>query len=284
GATLARATQSYPLIFPDYYTSMVSAGENSGRLPEVLSKLSDFLETQTSVKNKVQNALIYPIFMTGVSIIIISLLFTFVVPKITSLFEKTSASLPMITVILIWVSMVFQKFWWLLLLFAAGAVSFYRWLRKTKQEVIDSILLKLPFGVMQSLYTARFAMTMSFLLSGGIKILKALQLTSKVTGNAVLENRILSARELISQGAKLSASLEGFPPTFLQIISTGEKSGQLAEVLDKACRSYEADFDKKLQRLTSLLEPVLILFMALIVGFIVIAVLLPIFELNQLIR
>lgn len=284
GATLARATQAYPLIFPDFYTSMVAAGENSGRLTEVLSKLADFLEAQTSIRNKVQTSLIYPLFMAFVSILILSFLFTFVVPKITKIFEETAAALPLITVILIWVSTAFRKFWWLLLLLAAGAVVFYQWFKKTKREKIDLILLKLPFGTLQSLYMARFSMTMSFLLSGGIPILSALQLTAKVTGNAVLENKIMAAQNLVSQGAKLSTSLEGFPPTFLQIISTGEKSGQLAKVLERAAISYEAEFDKKLQRVVSLLEPILILFMGLIVGFIVIAVLLPIFELNQLIK
>ena len=284
GATLARAAQAYPYIFPEFYTSMVAAGENSGRLPEVLSKLSDFLESQSSIKNKVQTALVYPLFMTFVSIIILSFLFTFVVPKIVTMFEDTSASLPFVTIILIWISSAFQKFWWLMLLFAAGGVFFYYWLRKTRKEIIDSFLLKLPFGVTQSLYTARFSMTMSFLLSGGVKILDALNLTSKATGNAVLENRIMSARNVISQGGKLSNCLEGFPPTFLQFISTGENTGQLPEVLLRAANSYEADFDKKLMRLISLLEPALILFMALVVGFIVIAVLLPIFELNQLIK
>jgi len=284
GTTLARAAQAHPSIFPEMYTSMVAVGENSGRLPEVLVKLSDFLEAQTSIKNKVQTSLIYPVFMSFVSIIILSFLFTFVVPKITKIFAETSAALPLITVILIWVSTVFHKFWWLLLLLAAGAVFFYQWLRKTKREMIDSILLKLPFGTLQSLYMARFSMTMAFLLSSGITILSALQLTAKVTGNAVLEKRIMAAQNSVSQGAKLSTSLEGFPPTFLRIISTGEKSGQLAKVLKKASTSYEAEFDKKLQRVISLLEPLLILFMGLIVGFIVIAVLLPIFELNQLIK
>ncbi len=284
GATLARATQAYPLIFPDFYTSMVAAGENSGRLTEVLSKLADFLEAQTSIRNKVQTSLIYPLFMAFVSILILSFLFTFVVPKITKIFEETAATLPLITVMLIWISTAFRKFWWLLLLLAAGAVVLYQWLKKTKREKIDSILLKLPFGTLQSLYMARFSMTMSFLLSGGIPILSALQLTARVTGNAVLENKIMAAQNLVSQGVKLSTSLEGFPPTFLQIISTGEKSGQLAKVLERAAISYEAEFDKKLQRVISLLEPILILFMGLIVGFIVIAVLLPIFELNQLIK
>ncbi len=284
GATLARAMQVYPSIFPEFYTSMVAAGEKSGRLTDVLSKLADFLESQTSIKNKVQTSLIYPIFMAFVSIIILSFLFTFVVPKITKIFEETSATLPFITVMLIWVSTAFHKFWWLFCLLAAGFIALYQWLRKTRKEIVDLVFLKLSFDTLQSLYVARFSMTMSFLLSGGLPILAALQLTAKTTGNAVLEKKIMAAQSLVSQGAKLSNSLEGFPPTFLQIISTGEKSGQLAEVLKKSALSYEAEFDKKLQRAVSILEPILILFMGLVVGFIVTAVLLPIFELNQLIK
>jgi general secretion pathway protein F len=284
GATLARATQVYPAIFPEFFTSIVSAGENSGRLPEVLSKLADFLEAQASLKNKVQTSLIYPLFMGFVSIIILSFLFIFVVPKITKIFEETSAALPVITVLLIWVSNMFHRFWWLLLILAVGGVVLYRWLNNNKKEIIDSVLLRLPFKTLQSLYTARFSMTMSFLLSGGVPILGALKLSAKATGNSVLEDKIITAQNRVSQGAKLSVSLEGFSQTFLQILSTGEKSGQLAEVLEKAAISYEKEFDKKLQRAVGLLEPLLILFMGAVVGFIVVAILLPIFELNQLIK
>ncbi len=284
GATLAKATQGYPAIFPDFYTGLVNAGERSGRLSEVLAKLADFLESQRAIKNKVQTALVYPLFMAFISIFILSFLFTFVVPKITKIFEGTSAALPLITVILIWISTAFQKFWWLLIFTAGGAVFFYRWLKKTRREKIDSFLLRLPFGILQSLYMSRFAMTMSFLLSGGISILGAMQSAAEATGNVALKNKIISAQNLVSQGARIANSLEGFPPTILQMISTGEESGQLPETLKRAAAFYEADFDKKLSRAISLLEPALILFMGLMVGFIVLAVLLPIFELNQLIK
>lgn len=130
----------------------------------------------------------------------------------------------------------------------------------------------------------RFSMTMGFLLSGGLPILNAMQLTSKATGNIVLENRIVSAKSLVSQGARLSTSLEGFPPTLLQIIATGEQTGRLPEVLIKTSESYEAEFDRKLQRAIGFLEPSIILFMGLVVLLIVLAVLLPIFELNQIMQ
>ncbi len=157
-------------------------------------------------------------------------------------------------------------------------------IKETKKEIIDSIFLREPLGIFMELYMLRFTMTMGFLLSGGIQILNAMQLTAKAIGNVVLENKVLSAQDLISQGAKFSTSLEGFPPTLLQIISTGEQTGKLPEVLKKTAESYEAEFDRKLRRAISLLEPSLVLIMGLIVGFIVIATLLPIFELNQVMQ
>jgi general secretion pathway protein F len=284
GAPLSKAMQAYADIFPEFYFGMVSAGESSGKLPDVLVRLADFLETDSKIKNKVQTSLVYPLFMASVSIIVVSFLFIFVVPKITRIFENSSAALPFITIILIWISSAFQKFWWLLLLIAAGIVLLYKKLKDSKREIIDSLLLKDPSGVLMNLYMMRFSMTMSFLLHGGLPILRAMQLTSRAVGNIKLKKMILSAEESVSHGASLSNSLQGFPPTILQIISTGEQTGKLPEVLGKISDAYETEFDNKLQRLVALLEPSLILLMGLIVGFIVIAVLLPIFELNQLIK
>ncbi|RJQ21544.1 MAG: type II secretion system protein GspF [Nitrospiraceae bacterium] len=284
GATLARAMQAHPSVFPEFYTGMIAAGESGGALTDVLMKLADFLETEANIKSKVSTALIYPVFMACVSVFIVMFLFTFVIPKITKIFEDTSASLPFITVVLIWTSSAFKNFWWLMLAAVAGCIALYRRIKRTRKELIDSILLKDPTGILMGLYMLRFTMTMGFLLSGGLPILKAMQLTAKATGNVVLENKIMSAQNHVSQGARLSAGLEGFPPTLLQIISTGEQTGRLAEVLKKTADSYEAEFERKLQGAIALLEPVLILTMGLVVGFIVAAVLLPIFELNQVMK
>jgi general secretion pathway protein F len=284
GATLAKAIQSYPFIFPEFYSGMVAAGERSGTLTDVLTTLADFLESQRSTRNKVTSALVYPIFMIFVSIFVLSFLFTFVIPKIITVFEGTEAALPLITLVIIWISNAFNKFWWLFLIFIAGGVFLLRWLRKNRQEMIDAILLKIPLGIVQSLYLSRFSMTMSFLISGGLPVLHAMQSAAKAVGNTVLKNRIVAAQSLVSQGAKISTSLEGFPPTFLQMISTGEDSGRLAETLKRTAIYYETEFDRKLSRTVALLEPSLILCMGLIVGFIVLAILLPIFELNQLIK
>jgi general secretion pathway protein F len=282
GSTLARAMEAHPSIFPDFYTGMVTAGENAGKLTEVLLKLADYLENDINVKNKVKTALVYPAFMACVSVAIVIFLFTFVIPKITKIFEDTSTSLPFITVVLIWISNTLKNYWWLLLGSFAGIVMLYKRIKETKKELIDAVLLKDPTGILMGLYMLRFSMTMGFLLSGGLPILQAMQLTSKATGNTVLEQNILTAQDRVSQGAKLSSSLEGFPPTLLQIISTGEQTGRLPEILIKTSESYESEFDRKLQRAVSILEPALILAMGLIVGFIIVSVLLPIFELNEI--
>ncbi len=284
GATLARSMQAHPSIFPDYYTGMVSAGESSGKLTDVLMKVADYLENEINIKNKVKTALIYPLFMACVSVGIVMFLFTFVIPKITKIFEDSSAALPFITVILIWISTAFKNFWWSIPLFALGGSVLYRKIKATRKELIDGLLLKDPTGILMGLYMLRFTMTLGFLLSGGLPILSSMQLTAKATGNAVLESRIMKARSLVTQGAKLSSSLEGFPPTLLQIISTGEQSGRLPEILERTAKTYESEFDRKLQRVIGLLEPTLILVMGLVVGFIVVAVLLPIFELNQMMQ
>lgn len=284
GSSFARAMQAYPEIFPDFYTGMIAAGESSGQLTGVLLKLADYLETEISIKNKITTALVYPAFMACVSVAIVLFLFTFVIPKITKIFDETSAALPFATIILIWISAALKNFWWLLLAFAAGIVILFRRIKQTRKGLIDSILLKEPTGILMDLYMLRFSMTMGFLLSGGLPILKAMQLTSRVTGNVILENWIMAAQNSVSQGARLSSSLQGFPPTLVQIISTGEQTGKLPEVLQRTAMSYEAGFDRKLQRVISLLEPTLILVMGLVVGFIVVSVLLPIFEMNQIMK
>jgi general secretion pathway protein F len=284
GSSLARAMQAHPSVFPDFYTGLIAAGETSGKLTDVMLKLADFLETEINTKNKVRTALIYPAFMACVSVAVVIFLFTFVIPKITKIFEDTSTTLPLITIVLLWISTAFQKFWWLMLAAAGSIVVLYKKIKETRKDIIDSLLLKDPTGILMELYMLRFTLTMGFLLSGGLPILRAMHLTAKAIGNVVLESRIIEAENFISQGASLSASLKDFPPTILQIISTGEKTGKLPEVLQKTAESYESEFDRKLQRGMSILEPVLILVMGLVVGFIVVSVLLPIFELNQIMR
>ncbi len=284
GASLSRALQAYPKIFPEFYSNMVAAGEQSGSLDKVLIRVADYLEKQATIRSKIQAAMIYPAFMTAVGFTVMAFLFTFVVPKIVKIFENSKSALPFVTVVLITVSNLFVNYWWAMIILIAAFFLGIRWLRKNKRHMIDAIKLRLPGDVLKSLYFGRFSRTLGFLLEGGMPMLRALELSGRSVGNLVIEERILHAVDRIAEGARLSASLEGFPSVLLQLIATGEKSGTLPEVLTKAAEAYEEDFERRVQKSLSLLEPVMILLMGVIVGFIVLAVLLPMFQLNQLVK
>jgi len=284
GSSFSKALQEYEKIFPDFYVNMVAAGEASGNLDKVLSRLADFLESQDNLKSKVRTAMIYPVFMICIGFIVLSFLFTFVMPKITKIFKDTESALPFITIVLITVSDTFQNYWWLFVGALLGGIFGFRRLREKNRLLVDKLFLRLPGNIIQSLYVGRFTRTLGFLLEGGLPVLKALELAAKSIGNKVLEIRIIDAAKRVAEGARLSASLNGFPPVLLQLITTGERSGRLIEVLKNAADSYEEEFSRKVQKTLSLLEPTMILFMGLIVGLIVLAVLLPIFQLNQLIK
>jgi len=284
GSSLSKAIEGYDRIFPDFYVNMIAAGEASGNLDKVLSRLADYLEAQSSLKSKVRTSMVYPVFMICVAFAVLSFLFTFVIPKITRIFEDTGSALPFITVVLIAVSNFFQNYWWLLIGLLLGGVFGMKRLKEKNRLLLDRLMVRLPGNIAQSLYYGRFARTLSFLLEGGLPVLRALELAARSVGNTLIEMRIAEAGKAVAEGARLSASLEGFPPVLLQLISTGERSGQLVEILKNAADSYEEEFSRRMQKALSILEPAMILCMGFVVGLIVLAVLLPIFQLNQLIK
>lgn len=284
GASLSRALEGYQTVFPEFYVNMVAAGEQSGTLDHVLARLADYLERQMAIRGKVRMSMIYPTFMACVGFVVLSFLFTFVIPKIVKIFEDNKAALPFITVILIGISHIFVKYWWAIIAVLVGLVLGAKRFLKQHRALVDQMKLRMPGNVIQNLYFARFARTLSFLLAGGLPMLRALELSAKSLGNLFLENKIMDAAKRVAEGARLSASLDPFPPTLLQLISTGEKSGRLPEVLNRAADSFEEEFGRKIQNALSLLEPLMILLMGFVVGFIVLAVLLPMFQLNQLVK
>lgn len=284
GSSLSKALEEYDSIFPEFYMNMVAAGEASGNLDRVLSRLADFLESQDNLKSKVRTSMIYPVFMLCVGFIVLSFLFTFVIPKITKIFKDTQSALPFITVVLITVSNIFLNYWWLLIGLVLGSIFGIKRLSEKNRLFIDRLIVRLPGNVAQSLYFGRFTRTLGFLLEGGLPVLRALDLSAKSIGNKLLEMKVIEAGRRVAEGASLYSSLEGFPPVLLQLISTGERSGQLIEILKKTADSYEKEFSRRVQKALSFLEPAMILLMGFIVGVIVLAVLLPIFQLNQLIK
>ncbi|MDI6801262.1 MAG: type II secretion system F family protein [Thermodesulfovibrionales bacterium] len=284
GASLHRALEEYSDYFPEFYTGMIQSGEESGNLDKVLAGLADFLEGQNDLRAKVRSAMVYPMFMAGVSIVVISFLFTFVMPKMVRIFDDMRASLPFITIALIKVSHIFINYWWAI---TGGAVGLFLLLKRffrRKRVLFGKIMLKLPGNIIQNLYYARFARTLGFLIEGGMPILRALKFSSKAVGNRAMELSIMDSERKVAEGQRLSASLTDFSPVFLQVVATGEKSGKLSVTLLKAADAYEEEFKRRVSRAVAVLEPAMILFMGLVVSFIVMAVLLPMFQLNQLIK
>ncbi len=282
GASLSRAMGRYSEVFPDFYRAVIEAAETSGTLPEALNSLAEFLELQQRINSKVSASMLYPAFMVVVAVFVLSFVFSFVIPKMTRIFEASRAKLPFVTVLLLKISTFMQNYWPLVLVCLGGLVyAGYRF-HRARPEVVHGLLLKI--GLLRSLYYSRFTGTLGFLLRGGVPIVRALELAGRACGNVVLMDRVREAARMVSEGASVAGSLEEVSPVLRQLIHTGETSGTLAELMDRAASAYREEFMRGVDRALSLLEPVMVLAMGIVVGFIVFAVLLPIFQINQLIR
>ena len=290
GHALADALQAHPRVFSDIYINMVRAGEESGTLDSVLARLAEYSESQARLLRTVQAALTYPILMIVVASLIVGFLLAYVVPQVTRIFSDTGQTLPLATQILLGLSAFLAEWWWLLLL--AGAFATLLWLRVIATPKgrlwYDRTLLRLPWvgRLLQRLNVARFARTLSTLLASGVPILNALSMVAYLVKNSVLRQTVEAARLSVQEGESLAAPLRRsgvFPALLVQMIAVGERSGELETMLSRAAETCDEEVSIALARLTSLLEPLTILVMGAVVLFIVLAILLPIFELNQLV-
>ncbi|MEI6314949.1 MAG: type II secretion system inner membrane protein GspF [Syntrophus sp. (in: bacteria)] len=292
GSSLTQSMSGFPQIFPPYYVNMVRAGEASGTIDIVLGRLADFNESQQALQTKIRSTLAYPIFMFLVGSIVLFFLVTFVVPNITGIFEEMHQTLPGITVFLIVVSSFLKTFWWIIMITLAGAFLLFRYLvTKTTQGdyLWDKIKLKTPLvgSLIKKIAVARFSRTLGTLLQSGVPLLTALEIVKNIVSNRLIADEIHKAAKDVEEGQNLSAPLSQsglFPPIAIAMIAIGEQSGNLEVMLYRIADAYERDVEASVLVLTSMLEPIMILSMGLIVGFIVISVLLPIFEMNQLVR
>ena len=291
GSTLAGALSAHPLIFPEMYIRMVEAGEESGTLDSVLLRLSELMEVRAAISEQVKTAFMYPIVVTTVCFAVLGFLLIYVIPKITRVFEDSEAAMPFVTEVLLFVAAALRNFWPVLLIAGFAAYLAYRPLMRRPgfKAASDRVLLKLPYigALLKVYYAASLSRTLGSLLSTGVPILMALDMTAKVLNQAVYSDILAKAGKQVTEGAALSGALRGnsmIPNLLVHMISIGERSGKLDELLLKAADSYEKDFERSITRALSMLEPALIVFMGGIVGFIVLAILLPIFELNQLIK
>ena len=290
GSSLAAALQEFPKVFSGLYINMVAAGEASGALELVLARLAEYSESQVRILGRIRNAMIYPAFMAVACIGVLSILLTVVVPKFVAIFNDLQQSLPLPTVILIETSDLVRSYWYLIIIFLGGCVYLLRRYRDTPRGrlFIDRLLLKIPvFGRLILLgVVIRFARTLSTLLTSGVPLLKAMDILSKVVNNMVFEEAIASAKESIVEGASLTQPLKQsgiFPPIVIHMIASGEQSGELEEMLSRVADIYEGEAETMAATLTSLLEPMLILAMALIVGFVLFSIMLPLLEINQIV-
>jgi general secretion pathway protein F len=292
GKSLTESMSNFPQIFPPFYLNMVRAGEASGTINLVLERLADFSENQQALMNKIRSALAYPLIMFFMGSAVIFLLMAFVVPKITGIFSDMHQTLPLITIILIAISNFLKSFWWLILiLLAAGAAAFKYMTTGTEggKRQWDNAKLKIPVWgqVNRKIAIARFSRTLATLLQSGVPLLSAMEIVRNVVNNIIIGEAISKASKDLEEGKGLSGPLTQsgiFPPLVIEMIAVGEQSGTLERMLNRIATAYETEAQSDIMVMTSLLEPVMILVMGLGVGFIVVSILLPIFEMNQLVR
>ena len=290
GHTLADGLADFPAVFPELYRATVAAGEQSGHLDTVLERLADYTETREQLRSKTLNAMLYPILLFAVCISIVAMLLTFVVPKIVVQFENSKAELPILTRGLIAISD-FLRDWGLLLLIAlvAAGFGFVRWLRDpAARRRFHVFLLRVPLigKVVRGTNTARFARTFSTLTSSAVPVLEAMRISGEVVTNLPMRDAVQGAADRVREGAPIGKSLGAakiFPPMMIHLIASGETSGDLETMLDRAATNQEREMDAILSTAVGLLGPLMILVMGGLVLLIVLAMLLPIFQLNQLI-
>ncbi len=289
GSSLADAMAAHPRAFGTLYVNMIRAGESSGALDVVLVRLADFTESQARLRSRVVGALTYPMLMLALSGVVLGILFTVVIPKIIRIFEETKITLPWTTKALIGFTTLVQGYWWAALLaLGLGVWLFLRW-RATEagRAVYDQRLLRLPiFGsLLRQIALARFSRTLATLLKSGVPLLTSMEIVKNIVGNVRLATVIDEARTSIQEGESIAAPLKRsgeFPPLVYHMVAIGEKSGQLEEMLNNVANAYEAQVETKVGALTSLLEPLMIVFMGVVVAFMVFSILMPILQINTL--
>lgn len=291
GTAFAKSLEQHPKVFPPLYVNMVAAGEASGTLENVLERLADFMEGQARLKGKVVSALAYPVLMSLIGSLLVGFLMVAVVPKVTSIFQNLGQELPWNTQLLIFTSNTIGDYWWLLIgLAVIGIVSFQRWKSRPAGRMRwDTLQLRWPiFGRLNLLVAvARFSRTLATLLSSGVPLLKAMEIGRNVLGNAKLETVVTDAIGSIREGESIAEPLKrsgAFPPMVIHMIAVGERSGQLEAMLENVSRAYESDVETRVTALTSLLEPVMILALGAVVGFIAMSILMPLMQMNQLVQ
>jgi general secretion pathway protein F len=289
GGSFADAMTAHPKVFSDLYTNMVRSGETAGNLDAVLARLADFMDAQIELQSKVSGAMAYPILMAIVGSLVLGFLMTVVVPPIAAIFADSGKALPWNTQLLVIIADIAGGYWWLVLPVMIGFFFFgRRWIRKPKgRAFMDRVKLRmfLVGKLIRYIAVARFARTLATMLASGVPVLTALEIVKRVLNNTVLEKVVEDARVAIREGESIAATLKKsgeFPSMMCHMVAVGERSGQLEAMLENVASSYERDVATQVGKLTSILAPIMIVIMAIGVGFIVVSILMPILEMGQL--
>jgi type IV pilus assembly protein PilC len=291
GSTLAEAFRKFPRTFQDLYVNMLQAGEAAGILDTVLQRLATYIEKAASLKRKVKSAMVYPTTIISVAILVIIFMMTFVIPIFATMFKQLGADLPLPTQIVLAMSDFTRRYILLIVAALIGLVFAVRAAYRTDRgsRVIDRFLLKVPvMGMLvQKVAVARFTRTLGTLVAAGVPILEGLRITARSAGNRVVEGAVMQARESVTAGRPLSEPLRNapvFPPMVVHMISVGESTGSLDQMLSKIADFYDDEVDSAVSALMSLLEPVMIVILGVIIGGLVVALYLPIFKIVTLIK
>jgi general secretion pathway protein F len=291
GHPLADGLRDFPQAFPEIYRATVSAGEQSGKLDSVLERLADYTESRQVMGQQVSHALVYPIVLLVLSFAIVSFLLAYVVPQVVAVFESGHQELPLATRILIGASDLVRHYWVYGVIAIAGVLwGFSRWVKSPDARLkVDRFLLRLPLAgkLIRGVNTARFSRTFSILTASAVPVLEALRISAEVVNSMPMRNAVEEAALRVREGAPIGKSLAArklFPPMMIHLISSGESSGELEKMLERAASNQEREMDGLLSTLTNLLGPLMVVFMGAVVMFIVIALLLPIFQLNDLVK
>ncbi len=291
GLPLAHAMGEFPSVFPAIYRTTIAAGEQAGRMDLVLERLADNVEAQNAMRQKIQLAMFYPAILTVVALLVVVALLTYVVPEVVQVFAGMNQQLPWLTRALIATSDTVRHWGWLMLLGGVGVVLLTRQLlkRPTARYRWDSALLRLPLigRLVRGLNTARFARTLNILAGSGVPLLEALNMSASVITNTPMREAVTDAAKKVREGSGIGHALERsgyFPPMTLSLIKSGESSGTLDKMLERAAETQERELEARIAMVMGVFEPLLILAMGGVVLIIVLAILLPIFELNQLVN
>jgi general secretion pathway protein F len=291
GSSLAVALGAYPRSFPEFYRALVQGGEDSGALPTVLAHLADYLDARQALRQKTSLALLYPVLVGVVALSIVTGLLVYVVPQVVHVFQQSRQALPLLTRALIALSDFLRAAWpYLLVIFLSIAATVHLALRRPAyRRRWHTLLLALPWlgSLARGVDTSRFASTLAILVAGGVPLLGALASAARVMGNTVMREAVERAMERVREGVSLARALgetRAFPPLLVHLVASGETSGKLEQMLERAARLETQALERRLAVFLALLEPVMILAMGAVVLLIVLAILLPIIEINQLVR